>query len=57
MKRAEIIDLFEKMVRCHTLLEGCGGGHIPQSQASEQVFYAKRMADDSVCLLRRELKK
>lgn len=56
MKKAEMIDLFEKLVRSHALLEGCST-HIPQSQASEQVFYARQIVDKCVCDVRKELKK
>lgn len=56
MKKAEMIDLFERLVRSHALMEGTSG-HIPQSQANEQVFYARQLIDKCVCDIRKELKK
>ena len=56
MKKAEMIDLFEALVRSHALLDG-NRTHIPQSQASEQSFAATLYVSDCVERVRKELKK
>lgn len=56
MKKAEMIDLFENLCRSHALLDA-SRSHIPQSQASEQVFASRVMIEECVGTIRKELKK
>lgn len=56
MKKSEMIDLFENLVRSHALLDG-SISHLLQSQAREQVYASRAMIDSCVCQIRRELKK
>jgi hypothetical protein len=56
VKKSEMIDLFENLVRSHALIDG-SMSHIPQSQAREQVYLSRVMIEECVCTIRKELKK
>lgn len=56
MKKSDMIDHFERLIRCHTNLDGIGR-HISDTQARERAFDAKLAAERCVAEIKKDLKK